>query len=329
MVSPSKKAPGGDAAAGIGISGSAPGAVALALLVALGLAWAVRLIAIKAATAHGAAAFDVALVATAGVALLVTLVNGLRGRWPPATRRHLRFYLVAGVVGFGAPFAVELIVARHLPGLLFVLVVTSAPVWTVFIALVLRLEPAGPRRVVGVVAGFLATALVIAALPAAPDAPAGAAPLWIVAAFAIPVLYAAYVLFIAAAWPGAADNLQVAQGQAYVALAVFAGLAVMRGGTGGDLVALAGLPSVWLIVAAELVALVLFFRLARGHGGSFAAQANYVAVVGGAALSVLLFGEVPGWPALLGVGLLVLALRLASASSAPGGAGGTGASRRR
>jgi drug/metabolite transporter (DMT)-like permease len=206
-------------------------------------------------------------------------------------------------------------VAPHLPALLFVIIVTSTPIWTVFAATVLRLEKANWLRMIGVVGGFAATALVIVGTwkPVATDG-AETELAWVAAAFGIPILYAIYILYIAAAWPSDLDNLQGAQGQSTVALIAFLVFWLILPGRSLSFEGMDYLWPVIIIVIAEIVALYLLFHLARNHGGSFTAQANYVAVVAGAVIGVLLFDEQVSMIAIAGVVLLVVALRLSAAN---------------
>ena len=295
------------------MGGRLAGALPLVLLLWLGLSWAIRLLAIKASSQRGASPIEVAAVATLGIVVLLTLINLGRSRLPPIEVQHLRFYTLAGLFGFGAPFLLEITVAPHLPALLFVIIVTSTPIWTVFIAAVSRVEPVNWLRAFGVLLGFAATALVIVGTTtqAATDGPQTQAP-WIMAALAIPILYAVYVLYIAAAWPADLDNLQGAQGQSTVALATFVTfwLVFPERGSGAETIA-HGWP-VAIIVLTEIIGLLLLFHLARKHGGSFAAQANYVAVVAGSLIGPLLFDQQVNATAIIGILMLVFALRLSA-----------------
>jgi drug/metabolite transporter (DMT)-like permease len=294
------------------MGGRHAGALPLFLLLCLGLSWAIRLLAIKSASERGALPIDVAAAATIGIVILLTLINLVRSRLPPIENRHLRFYTLAGLFGFAAPFLLEITVAPHLPSLLFVIIVTSTPIWTVFIAAVSHIEPVGWQRAVGVLLGFAATALVIigTAAPGAANGSHAQAP-WIMAALAIPILYAVYILYIAAAWPSDLDNLQGAQGQSTIALATFVSfwLVFSEGGSGAESITLG---PVAIIVLSEIIGLLLLFHLARRHGGSFTAQANYVAVVAGSLIGLLLFDQQVNAAAIAGILMLVLALRLSA-----------------
>lgn len=285
----------------------------LVALSALGLSWAVRLLAISELSSRGASSIQIAIVATAGIVVLLTLINLARVGLPPVKARHLRFYLLAGIFGFGAPFLLEITVAPHLPPLLFVIVVTSTPIWTLLVAASLRLEPLRWPRALAIIIGFGATALVILGTRSSNLTDGSdVEPLWILAALGIPALYAGYVLYIASAWPSDLDALQGAHGQATVALVAFACLwPFLPDRSSAALTSTLEWP-VLIIIGAEVVALVLLFHLARTQGGSFATQANYVAVVAGAFLGIMLLDQPIDAIAIMGVALLVLALRLST-----------------
>ncbi len=58
--------------------------------------------------------------------------------------------------------------------------------------------------------------------------------------------------------------------------------------------------------------LVLLFQIARMRGGSFVSQANYIAVVAGAVLSAVFFGQPFKWAIVVGIILLVTSLWLST-----------------
>ena len=289
----------------------------MVLLMILGLSWAIRLLAIKVASEKAATPADVALVATIGIVCILTLTNIMRSKFPPLKRDHLRFYAIAGLLGFALPFLVEISVAPHLSASTFVMIVTSAPIWTVFLSTVFRLEPNNWYRITGIIIGFGATALVIIGLETgASNAADLAQPIWIAAAFIIPILYAAYVLYTAAAWPVGIDSLQVALGQAVVGLLAFAifWLTFSEHNWPARLSAFDW--SIVAIVLSEILALVLFFRLARSQGGSFATQANYIAVVSGTLIGAVYFSQSLNWLIFAGIASLIIALWLSGKSVA-------------
>ncbi len=231
----------------------------------------------------------------------------------PVSLQHVRFYVIAGIFGFGAPFYVETIVAPHLKGLAFVVIVTSTPIWVAFLGLLTRTETLGWHRAASVLIGFIATVLVLFGSNLGSDLTFESANMaWYALALVIPALYAIYITYIAKFWPDHLDNMQGAQGQALVAMAIFF---VIWIATGSSPVLLrqpdVALPF-FVIILAEVAGLVALFQLARTEGGNFTAQANYIAVAFGSALGVALFDQTANLVAALGVVLLVFAMWLSS-----------------
>jgi drug/metabolite transporter (DMT)-like permease len=272
-----------------------------------------RLLTIKHTADSGAKVLDIVFVATIAIVLLLSFINLARSKPPPCNGVHLKFYALAGLFGFGAPFLAEIAVASHLPALLFVIIVATTPVWTLLISAITRVEHLDATRAFGTLVGFIAVMTVIFAAQADGRVDdASAQPLWIIAAFVIPLLYALYLLYIANRWPENLDNLQGAQGQATAALVIFFGFWLRSKGQFNDITSLALQWSIWAVVASEIMGLVLLFQIARMRGGSFVSQANYIAVVAGAVLSTVFFGQPFKWAIVVGIILLVTSLWLST-----------------
>ncbi len=120
------------------------------------------------------------------------------------------------------------------------IIVATTPVWTLLISAITRVEHLDATRALGTLVGFVAVITVIFATQADGRVDdASAQPLWIIAAFLIPLLYALYLLYIANRWPENLDNLQGAQGQATVALVIFFGFWLLSKGQFNDITSLA------------------------------------------------------------------------------------------
>ena len=74
------------------------------LLVCLGLCWALRLLTIKFMADTGVNVIDIVFVVTCALVLILSFVNLVRAKLPPRDGKHLKFYALAGLFGFGAPF---------------------------------------------------------------------------------------------------------------------------------------------------------------------------------------------------------------------------------
>ncbi|MBP0614952.1 DMT family transporter [Jiella mangrovi] len=285
--------------------------VPLALLLGLGVSWSVRLLSIKATASGQPSGIDVAFAASWGIAALTTLLNAARSGRLPVGAPHLRFYALSGVIGFGLPFLLEILIAPHLPPVLFVVIATSVPLWALLFALAFRLERLTVARVSGILIGFVATLVVI--LSSAPETEGESIaiePTWLLASFSIPALYASYMLYVAKIWPTDLDNLRSAQGQGLAAALCFTVIWLVTGSGMTGVLEVVRSPAFGLIILSEVLALLCLFQIARTIGGGYATQANYIAVISGTLIGIVLFDQ-PLVPTLaVGVALLLVGLRL-------------------
>ena len=279
------------------------------LLLCLGLGWAVRLAAIKWTSTSGWPPHAAIQVVVVVLAVTLTIANLLRRRPPPLTRRALTFYTVSGCLGFLLPFSLELIVAEHLSVFMLTIVVTTVPIWTLLIAMAIRVERFSWRKSIGTLAGFAAAATIVIDI-AGQGGQAGDIG-WIALAFIIPVVYALFSLFVAARWPKNLDALQVANGQTVLITLVAAGgwaIGAFRIDQVPDPDQIASLA---VIIVAEFTGLMLYLRIARDYGATFVSLANYLAIGFGAAIGVLVFGDAIGVLSVAGAIGLIVALSVA------------------
>ena len=249
------------------------------------------------------------MIATASIVAITTAINLIRSKSPPLSRSHLRFYVLAGLFGFGAPFLAEVAVAPHLSALIFVIVVATTPIWVTCISAVTGTERLSLTRVLGVVGGFAAVVMIVLAtqMPQVElSQPVNL--VWVLAATGIPLLYALYILYVSSSWPTDLDNLQGAQGQACVALVSFLCFWIFKGENMVEFTASIEFWPVAMVVVAEILGLILLFQIARSFGGNFVSQANYVSIVVGAVISVIFFGQPVSLGIIFGIVLLLISM---------------------
>lgn len=278
------------------------------LLLALGIAWSLRITAIKLIGEDGLAPQITFQLGLFGIAAVMTVALVLRRERLPGGRHMAGFYCISGLFGLIVPFLTETMVAPQIPVFVFVVIITTMPVWTLVLVVLTGSETVGRRQVVGIVVGFVA-ALLIATESFAIEL--GGALTWILFAFLVPICYAGNTVFIASRWPAGISAVQVAAGQALVASA-----AILIASPFTNLwsnLAMTGLQSATLtaIVALEGIGLFLYLALANREGATFVAQANYVSMAFAAALGIIVFGDSVGPVGLLAAVLLVLAIRMA------------------
>lgn len=279
------------------------------LLVLLGLAWSLRLSAIKYAAEGGLDPFVIVQVAVIGILVVFSVISTVRGRPPSTHPIAIRFYVLSGLLGFIIPFFLESVVSSHIPVFLLIVIISSVPIFTAIIAGTVGLERVTPRVATGIVAGFFSALAIAYDTVAGPDMMASPW-IWVGLAFLVPILYAIYTVFIVSKWPAGIDAVQVVNGQALmivIAICValpFSGLI----GQLGDAVAYSG--SLTAIVVCEAAALLLYLRIAKRFGAIFVSQANYMSMFFGAVIGFFLFGERLGVLALAAAVLLIGSLVL-------------------
>ncbi|WP_119270511.1 DMT family transporter [Taklimakanibacter deserti] len=219
-----------------------------------------------------------------GVAL--ALVPLARGRL--VMNRGVMLYGLGCAALLNVPFAMSLFFSRHVAATEYALIVSTAPFWNYLLALATGREIAHPRRIGGLMVGFLSSAVLI--LSRGETVGSGIS-LWVLAAFAVPIVYSAYNWFAAAYWPKNADIMTVGAAES-----VFSGLLAIP-----FMLILAPpwseaspqLSAYWTAGLASLLWIVeriAFFALIREKGAFYTIQAIYVSTPAAVLWAIFIFG---------------------------------------
>jgi len=145
----------------LGTTGTTSKAWLLFLLFLLGSIWGLHFSIIKIAAESGLAYSGIAAITTFGVFSGLTAIALARWKFPRWNRSTILFYFVCGILGYVAPFLIELAVARHLTAGLLTLIVATAPVWTILIAVLARVEKVSPRQTIGIIIGLCSVVILL------------------------------------------------------------------------------------------------------------------------------------------------------------------------
>lgn len=239
-----------------------------------------------------------------GVAL--ALLPLARGRL--VLSRNVMLYGLGCAALLNIPFAMSLFFSRKVAPTEYALIVSTAPFWNYIVALATRREIAHPRRIGALMIGFLSSAVLI--LSRDGTIGSGISP-WIVAAFAVPIVYSAYNWFAAAYWPKDADILVVGAAES-----VFSGLLAIP-----FMLVLAPpwspeapqLFSYWTAGLASLLWIVeriAFFTLIREKGAFYTIQAIYVSTPAAVLWAIFIFGRPADMWIWISLAILMVALWL-------------------
>lgn len=227
----------------------------------------------------------------APAAVLINLVAAWRDERPALSATHLRYYVIAGVLGMLLPYTITYLSLAHLPAGVIGVAASLSAVMTYGIARAAGREPANLRRLIGLVLGLIGVLTLVvpkAALPA-PDL-AG----WVFIAVLAPLSLAGGNVYRTAAWPDGAPPLSLAAGM----LAVLGVATLAVAGTSGQLAlpsatadeALVGIAVVALLTAGFYLTA---FSMQRRTSPSFVAQMGYVISLGALVIGVVFLDEQP------------------------------------
>jgi drug/metabolite transporter (DMT)-like permease len=237
-----------------------------------------------------------------GASATLLPVLALRAGGLSLTGKTARYALISGLITF---VVANLIVFTVIPrvgsgftGLMFAL----SPVFTLALAVTFRLSAPNTLGIAGIAIGFAGATIVALSRQ---NAGIGIAPVWMLAALAIPVTLAVGNVYRTIAWPTGAAPDGLAFWSHLASLAVFAAIVAASGGS--NIAALADAPSA---AAAQFVVAGLtfpvFFRLQQFGGPVLLSQLGYVAAAVGLIAATVFLGE--SYRALTWTGAGVIAL---------------------
>ena len=196
---------------------------AFGLLVFMGAAWGGTISLAKLAIGFGGHPVGLVQWQATCSGLLLLLVAVIRGQRGPLSARVLRFNIVCGLVGSVLPALALFVTARYLAAGVLSIALASMPLFTYGLSVLLRVEQASRRRLLGVVLGLAAVALLV--LPESSLPGTGLAP-WVLLALAGSLGYACENLYIALRRPPGLDGLTLGSGRQIAAAVMLTPIAL-------------------------------------------------------------------------------------------------------
>ncbi len=258
------------------------------LILGAGIIWGATFSLALIATAQGAhplglSAWQVTLTA------LFFIVAFLFSRFTLFNFRHLRHYLVLAVVGISAPNLLYYYAAPHLSAGILAITVSTVPLFTYAIMLLLRFESMIARRVAGIVLGMIAILLLVV-----PDHGFSSedANLWILVVIVCAVLYSVENVYIGRGIPAAIDIRELLFGSNLLAALMQFPLALYLGvdESWPWLLSDAGLALAG-IAFGSCIAYAMFFYTIKTSGPVFASQCAYAVTIFGVIWGIIIFSE--------------------------------------
>lgn len=266
----------------------------------------------KAAAQHGVGALAFALWPTLCAGLVLASLGLLRQGRPPDLPRLLRFGAIAGLFGHALPMSALFWLAAHAGAGFASLSLALPPVFTLLVAMLVRVEPFALRRAVAVGVGLGGALLMMSGRGGAfaPDAAV------LAIALAIPASIGAANVYRSLHMPPGASG-EWMSAVTLLASSTILGLVGLAGGS-------AALPTTpvalgWLTLQAGLlvVGYLMYFALQRRAEPVTFSFIGYLMMLFGVAAGSLVFGERLPWTVWPAAALVLAALRLLQRPTPP------------
>lgn len=259
----------------------------LALLCGFGCLTGVILPLAKLAEGSGLAAPAFALWQALGASLLIFTLATFRRQRPRFDRRHLRYYLLGGLVGFTLPNIMLYLAVPRLGAGLAALSYAFSPLFTLVLSAATGTESLQARRIAGILLGFAGTLML--ALPRG-QLPAQATTPWLLLGIAAPFSLAVGNVYRTRDWPPGAAPLPLAGGVLLGAAASLVPALLLLPGNPFPDDGRAALPVLGAAVATGL-AYMMFLELQQVAGPVYLSQVSFVITATGMAVGVIFLGE--------------------------------------
>ncbi|MDE2385304.1 MAG: DMT family transporter [Alphaproteobacteria bacterium] len=210
--------------------------------------------------------------------------------------------------GFGCaalmniPFGLNLLLASYVPPTELAIIITMSPFFAYLLAVVLRHEHVGVRKLLAITLGFTSTLVLILSRAGTLSGHIS----WpLVASLGIPALYSVYNTFAARAWPKGADTIQAGAFESLWSGLLLLPFILWFAPFGAE-----GTPTLgqhWILVAVTLMWVlerVTYFTLITQKGAVYTVQATYVSTPAAVIIGALFFGG--GTDIWLWISLLIL-----------------------
>lgn len=258
------------------------------LLALMGSTWGLHFVLVKQITSSGVHADLILFPTLAGVAIaFLAMMAVTRSSWRIA-RSWWVFLIICSVLGYAFPIWLELVVAPYIDSTLITLIVTSTPVFCILLGFILRLATVTAWHVLCAALGIGAAMMLL--LPSA-ALPQGSSRFWLLVAIGVPVSYALYNLYVAAAWPKGLGVFTMAAYESVIAAMLALPLFITTTSQVGYQTLVEHGPAVALLVVVTAVEVWSFFELVRRAGGIYVSFASFAALAAGIAWSALLLNE--------------------------------------
>lgn len=263
--------------------------LAFICLVLLGSFWGSTIVIMKHVVSTGYQPLGLIFWQLALGVLLLSMITRLQGTPLPMSWAHIRFYAMVALTGTIIPNTFSYIVAVHIPAGLLAISIATVPMFTLIIAFVIKSERFNSLRMLGIVLGALAIALILG--PEADFSSQGIG-LFMLLALIAPFFYAIEGNYLALKTPANMPPLTILYGASIIGLVICTPLTLFTN-SWVDL-SQTWTSVEWAILANSLIHVIAYagyIWIVGRTGAVFASQVAYIVTLSGVLLGIIILGE--------------------------------------
>ncbi|MEM7072362.1 MAG: DMT family transporter [Pseudomonadota bacterium] len=290
--------------------------IAACLLVIMGLLWGIQFSFLRMTALAGLEELPVIGLTLVVLTVFYYLVLTIRKQWFRPTFKEIGYFTISGLLGSFLPFWAAIYLSKSMSAGTISLLASASPIITFLAVAAIGHERITATRCIGVLAGLLASLIVL--WPLISTFWAGQdllhqSSLNLLIALAIPLAYGLDVVYISAFWPKRLNALQVLIGETSAISLVL--LPIIFFTQSFELILPpygSGHLAMGLFIIASIIETFIFFYLIRIRGSIFVSISSYIAIVAGVLWGIVLLGEQHEPTLWLAIPILILAVFLVS-----------------
>ena len=260
------------------------------LLMVAGIPWGATFVLTILAVERGDHPVGITFWQTVVGAVALLAFNAARGKpLIPLSGAHIRFYGVCGILGTALPTISFFYAAEYVQAGVLSLSTATVPMTTFALAFALRLERYQHLRMLGLLLGCAAIAMITVPETSLPDPDAW---FWVLVTVVGATCYTFENVFIGKFYPGDGDPFVILAGMVIAATLLLTPVLIW---SGGFMMPAWPLETVeWSIIGMGIINVVaygLFIHIINIAGPVFASQMGYVVTLAGVAWGMAVFGE--------------------------------------
>lgn len=230
-----------------------------------------------------------------GAGVLLAITATVKGQRPKLIPRHLRYYVIAGILGNAFPTTLTFLAASKIGTGLAGLVYPLSPVFTYAFAVLFGMDKPHRWKITGLGLGLVGAMIIIVSplIFGNGEHYADISIFWLAIVFTVPIFLACGNIYRSRDWPPNTGSLPLAAGMLIATALMLLPVLILTGNFKAP--DLSGSSIDWIILANTVLSYVdfiVYFELQRIAGPVYFSQVSYFITITTMAIGVILFNEV-------------------------------------